>query len=149
MPDVSKIELRLNADAEESLKKNLIPIELAEQIELIDPNSKLALSLESAVRPIIDQLVGAIPDVSISKKELGAFTGQYRDVQLIFSANEKPNAFVFKYTCPPIICVSKGLLIGEQAIKSVDALALIYENQWNFLRVSLEKRRLRTTNLQP
>lgn len=123
------VELRLNSDAIESLKNNLIPIELAEKISLVDPNSPLSFSLESTIRPIVDRIVDAIPETSFSKKEFASFTGQYREVQLVFSASDEPNAFVFKYTCPPIVCINKGLLVGENAVRSVDALAHIIAHE--------------------
>ncbi len=106
-------------------QKNEIPIELAESLAILDPNSELSVSLKAEIQPIVERLLGAIPKTDHAKNYFDKFTPENHDVQILFSASEDANACVLNFTSPPIIILNKGLFAGPQAVPSVDALAFI------------------------
>ena len=113
----------------QALTENKIPIELAEKLKILDPESSEAIALKDSFQPIIDRLLVAIEQTDHAKKYFEKFNPEKHQVQLLFSADEHSNAGVLNFTNPAVIVINKGLLTGKDSVLTVDALAWILAHE--------------------
>ena len=113
----------------ECLERDEIPVEIAEKLELIPVDSPESIALGELLKPISEQLLESIKKTDFAKKEFSQFGLEHQDVQFAISSNESGNACVLKHTKSAIICLNKGLFVGQDAVTTIDALAFVIAHE--------------------